>query len=489
MVWQFIKKYSVYLQMALFLALIYSLHFYNYLLFHSFAELLSVVVAFTIFILAWNSRDYFDNKILFFYAMAMLPLAVIDTLHTFAFKGVSIFEGITANEPTQLWLIGRYFFSISLLAAPFVAEKIQKKENILYGMVAALAVVLVSFFTFGFFPDAYIEGTGLTPFKIYSEYAFILMMGGALYGLYRQKGRFDREVYRYVTLAIGAAIVSEFMFTLYFAVTDEFNLLGHLFKIVTFLFFYTGIVEINMMQPYRLMFKNLNDLNIAKSEFLSIASHQLKNPLSIILLTTDVMKMDTPLSADTSAHHAYLNDISGAVTRMKKIIDTLLNAAKIELGVAKVHEEDISLAPFIRENIEELERLAQEKNLSIVDDLDERDLPDITSDRQLLSIVFENILSNAIKYSKPGGTVTVSITLSPHLAIHVKDTGYGIPEHQQSQILRNNFRGDNIAQTVKDGTGLGLYMVKKIADKIGLDISFTSKENEGTMFTITFIKP
>ncbi|MFA6278719.1 MAG: MASE3 domain-containing protein [Candidatus Paceibacterota bacterium] len=483
---RFLKTYGTYLQLLLILALVYSLHLYNYLLFHSFAELLSIVVAFTIFIVAWNSRNYLDNKTLFFVAMAMLPLAVIDSLHTFAFKGVFIFENITANMPTQLWLIGRYFFSIALLAAPFVADKIKKKEFILYGMIGILAAILLLFFTFHLFPDAYIEGRGLTSFKIYSEYVIILMMGGALYGFYTKRDRLDREVYRYIVFAIVSAIISEFMFTLYFAVTDEFNLLGHIFKIITFFFLYAGLIEINMMEPYRLMFKNLNDLNIAKSEFLSLASHQLKNPLSVILLSADMMKTDVSFSTSFPLYHRYTDDISHAVFRMKKIIDTLLNVTKIELGIAEVKEESVDPTVLIQETITELERIAKERNVSITNRVEGMILPCIKSDQQLLSIVFENILSNAIKYSRPNSNVEITAIAKPTLTIIVRDSGYGIPDKQQSQILKSNFRGDNVTSLIKDGSGMGLYMTKKIADKINVGISFESKENEGTVFRLLF---
>lgn len=486
MLWSHIRTHGTYLQLIGILALVYSLHAYNYLLFHSFAELLSIVVASAIFIMTWNSRDYFDNKILFFVAMAMLPLAVIGSLHTFAFKGVSIFEHATANMPTQLWLISRYFFSGTLLVAPFVADKIKKKEFILYGMIGILAIILLLFFGFHLFPDAYIEGRGLTPFKIYSEYVIILMLGGALYGFYKKRNLFDREVYRYVVLAIVSAILSDFMFTLYFVVTDEFNLLGHLFGIITFFFLYAGLMEINMMNPYRLMFKGLNDLNTAKSEFLSLASHQLKNPLSIILLSADMMKTDESFSVSYPTYHRYAGDISDAVLRMKKIIDTLINVTKIELNMAEIREESVDPVILISGTVAELERLAKERNISIVNNVKGEGLPLLQSDRQLLSIVLENILSNAIKYSKPGGKVEICAQKKPAFAITVRDDGYGIPESQQSKIFKENFRGDNVTPFIKDGNGLGLCMAKKIADKIKVDISFESKENEGTAFTVTF---
>jgi signal transduction histidine kinase len=482
----FIKTYSIYLQLLSILGLVYVLHIYNYLLFHSFAELLSIVIAFSIFIIAWNSRDYFENKILFFIAMSMLPVAVISALHTFSFKGVSIFDGITANVPTQLWLIGRYFFSGSLLIAPFIADKIKKKGFILYGMIGILASILILFFAFHFFPDAYVEGHGLTVFKIYSEYVIIALLGGALYGFYTKRGQFDREVYRYIVFAIISAMISEFMFTLYFIVTDEFNLLGHIFQITTFFFLYAGLVEINMMDPYRLMFKSLNDLNTTKSEFLSLASHQLKNPLSVILLSADMMHTDESFSTVDPHYHRYAGDIRYAVLRMKKIIDTLLNTTKIELGIAEIKKEYIDPALLIRETIAELERLAKENGVLVESIIEEGDLPTIQSDRQLLGIVFENILSNAIKYSRPNERVEVAVVMEPRFAISVRDYGYGIPENQRSKILRDNFRGDNVAGLMKEGSGLGLYMVKKIADKINVAISFESTEGEGTTFTLTF---
>jgi signal transduction histidine kinase len=113
------------------------------------------------------------------------------------------------------------------------------------------------------------------------------------------------------------------------------------------------------------------------------------------------------------------------------------------------------------------------------------DIPLIPLDLNLVKIVVQNLITNAIRYTPPKGTVKVSISRVGEMAtLTVTDTGVGIPEVQQSSVFKKMFRASNAVKTVPDGTGLGLYISKSIVEQFGGDISFVSKEGGGTTFTV-----
>ena len=172
------KKSVAFIAGILILFGLYLSSFYNYLLFHNLAEIFSIVVAWAIFILAWNTRRIMDNNYLLFIGIAYLFIGALDLVHTLGYRGMGIFHGYTANLPTQLWVAARYMESLSLLIAPlFLARRLRADlVLIIYALVTAL--VLGSVFYWHIFPTCFVEGIGLTPFKKISEYIISIILSG-----------------------------------------------------------------------------------------------------------------------------------------------------------------------------------------------------------------------------------------------------------------------------------------------------------------------
>ncbi|MFN3479839.1 MAG: MASE3 domain-containing protein [Thermodesulfovibrionales bacterium] len=234
---------------------------YSYLLFHSLAELFSVSIAFSIFILAWNSRRFFQNRFLQIIAVGYSFSGIIDLIHTLAYKGISVFEGYGTNLPTQLWIAARYVQAITLfIAASMPYEKnIQKgisynKLFLFYGAIVSL--LLWSIFS-GIFPACFIEGFGLTTFKKVSEYVISLLVFVAILQLYRKREYLESNIFRLIILSFASLIGSEMAFTLYRDAYGFFNLLGHYIKILSYYFIYKAIVVKGLMEPYDLLFRDL----------------------------------------------------------------------------------------------------------------------------------------------------------------------------------------------------------------------------------------
>ncbi|MGC9435498.1 MAG: MASE3 domain-containing protein [Methanomicrobiales archaeon] len=241
---------------------------YSYLLFHTTAELFSIIIAGAIFIIAWNSREYLDNQYLLFLGIGYLFIAGIDLVHTLAYSGMNIFTGYGANLPTQLWIAGRSLEAATLIAAPLMIRR--RLYARLLGVVyaAIFALLMASIFWWGIFPDCYIEGAGLTPFKIYAEYVISGALALSILFLWQRREAFERDILDLVILSIIATIGSEIAFTFYVSVYGFSNLVGHLLKIISFALIYFALVESGIRRPYDLIFRNLkqNEEELRRSE-------------------------------------------------------------------------------------------------------------------------------------------------------------------------------------------------------------------------------
>ncbi len=232
---------------------------YSYNLFHSLAEIFSISVGVGIFIVTWNSRRVLQNGYLMFLGLAFFFTAILDTFHTLAYKGMGVFIGYDANLPTQLWIAARYLQSISLLMAPIFLRFMPNMAIAMMSYIAIVAFIFLSIFVWGIFPTCYVEGAGLTTFKVVSEYVICVILVMSLYMLVRNRERFNSDIFKWLVLSIGFTIASELVFTSYVNVHDFFNLIGHLFKIGSFYFVYKAILETGIRQPYEMIFRELSD--------------------------------------------------------------------------------------------------------------------------------------------------------------------------------------------------------------------------------------
>jgi PAS domain S-box-containing protein len=230
---------------------------YNYLLFHSMAEIFSIVVAFGIFLLAWNSRRFADNTYLPFIGIAYLFVAGMDLLHTLAFKGMGVFESEGSNLATQLWISARYIESASLLLATFLIGRKLRVRLTLAGYAALTALLLTSIFYWHVFPTCFVEGPGLTAFKKVSEYIICFLLLISIVMLLRQRRAFEPHILHLLIASMGVTITSELAFTLYVNVEGLPNLIGHYLKIVSFYLIYKAIIQTGLTKPFALLLRDL----------------------------------------------------------------------------------------------------------------------------------------------------------------------------------------------------------------------------------------
>ncbi|MGB8336214.1 MAG: MASE3 domain-containing protein [Desulfobacterales bacterium] len=241
---------------------LYLTTFVNYLLFHSLAEIFSIVVAFSFFTITWTSRNYIKNQYLLFIGIAYLFIAFLDLLHTLAYKGMPIFTDY-AYYANQLWIGARYLESVTLLVAFYFlkVDKAFKTERIFFAYTILTVLLVLSIFDWKIFPVCFIDGIGLTAFKKISEYLICLLLLGSVILLYKNRNRFEPNVFRALLLSIFCTIVSELAFTFYVSNYGFSNLVGHYFKLFSFYLIYKAIIETGVQKPYEIIFKELDASN------------------------------------------------------------------------------------------------------------------------------------------------------------------------------------------------------------------------------------
>lgn len=245
---------------AMFVVLLTLLAFtslFDFLLTHSIAEVFGVAASLTIAAVVLNSRGTIENNYLRILGVSYLFTAVIEMLHMLAYRGIGIFPD-SSDLPTQLWLAFRSIQAVTLVVAPLAIGRKLSWTAIITGYALVTSAVLAAIFL-GLFPSAYVEPTGLTPFKIHSEYLIIGLaaLGGIL--LFLRRSWFDRRIHHLLMAAVVMFILAELMFTLYGSVYSAINTLGHLFMLAEYFLVFMAIVHTGIGEPTRLLYRELRD--------------------------------------------------------------------------------------------------------------------------------------------------------------------------------------------------------------------------------------
>ncbi len=262
------------------------------------------------------------------------------------------------------------------------------------------------------------------------------------------------------------------------------NAVGRLFPIAGILSPLKGAENIKgFVFSFRDITKD-KEIDVAKTEFVSLASHQLRTPLSTINWYAEML-VNGDAGILSEEQKEYLDEIMHANKRMIGLVNALLNVSQIELGVFEVIAKPVNVIKIARIVLAELEGSIKEKQL-IIEEVYDNKMPFIMGDAHYMKIILQNLVTNAVKYSPVGGKIELHISKNDsELLIKVVDMGCGIPESARSRIFLKLFRADNIKAIDTSGNGLGLYLVKLIVDKSGGKIWFKSQENRGTTFYVT----
>jgi len=237
------------------------LSYCNYLVFHTVVELYTIIVSCIVALIVYNTYRTFENNFFLVLGISFAFSGLFDFIHTLAYPGIGIFPNAGNNLAPQMWLIARFIDSASLLAASsLMFRTIRPVRLLIFGGCLSLAL-LSAVFVWDEFPVCFVEGSGLTPFKIISEYIISALIGLAIIGLIRNRRSFHANVYDYLLASYLMTIVSELSFTLYDHMYGFSNMIGHLSKFTAYYFLYRAIVKTSLKEPHNLLFYKITKTN------------------------------------------------------------------------------------------------------------------------------------------------------------------------------------------------------------------------------------
>jgi signal transduction histidine kinase len=222
-----------------------------------------------------------------------------------------------------------------------------------------------------------------------------------------------------------------------------------------------------------------------KSEFISIAAHQLRTPLSAIKWSLK-MVLDGDLGKPTEEMNEFITKSYKTNERMIRLVNDLLNVSRIEEGRFFYKFSPLNLVEFINGVVLDFIPLCKDKKIAITWSPPKENIPLIQGDADHLRLAIQNLLDNALKYTPNNGMITISlqkVKSKGELILRIKDTGVGIPQDEQERIFSKFYRGTNVIKLQTDGSGLGLFIVKNIIERHDGTVTFDSTE-KGTTFTI-----
>jgi len=226
-------------------------------------------------------------------------------------------------------------------------------------------------------------------------------------------------------------------------------------------------------------------VNKLKSDFVSVASHQLRTPLSAIIWEIELLLSKNKKGLNERQKKS-LETISSLSRRMARLVNDLLDVTRIDQNRLMLRKEIINIVDITEKSIEDLSSLSTSRSINIEFNVNKKRIPKITGDPERIRLVIENLLNNAIKYVVKRGKIEIKIVRRDNFVVFsIRDNGVGIPDEQQSQVFDKFFRSDNVVKYQTEGTGLGLYIAKNIVEQTGGKIWFQSIENVGSVFSFS----
>jgi len=219
-----------------------------------------------------------------------------------------------------------------------------------------------------------------------------------------------------------------------------------------------------------------------KSDFVSFVTHQLRTPLAGIKWMLELAAQEPALPADAAS---FVQDARDAAQRLIGLVNNLLDISRLEGGKLTIPLQDVRIGVLTRGVLDEMGPLIEDRGhrLSIAGDAD---VPLVKADPQLLHQVLLNLVSNAVQYTPPGGTIAIAMGREGQLARwSITDSGIGIPEASRARLFEKFYRAENVTAIETEGTGLGLYLVRLTMEQLGGQVSYVSEEGKGSTFAIT----
>lgn len=480
-----------FLSVAIFLYYVSTL---DYLVFHSFAETLSIGISLAIFIIMYNASGIVSNNYLRIIGMAYFFIALLDMLHTLSYEGMILFDSghYYAN---QTWVATRFFEAVVMTCGFYFIGKKRKKpvsEKLLIILYSAVtSVIVLTIFYWDVFPECFIAGVGQTKFKIYSEYVISFVFLANLLFLIKKKEYFTKKVYDNLKLSFIFYTATELAFTLYVSNYGFSNLIGHYFKLLAFYFSYRALVETSIKEPYNTIFNELKknneyleETNKTKDRLFSIIGHDLRSPLAGIGSLLDLISLETEEN-DYSRIKEYTAIMKKSSTRVIDLLDNLLDWSRSQNNSLHIKNESFSIDKLIEDNLDFFGNVIKLKNIEMAYIKNETGMLAV-ADMMMITTVLRNLLNNDIKFTPMHGKIAVNAKQAgEYVEISVSDTGIGIKEDNKDKLFNFTTNISTYGTEGEKGTGLGLVLCRDFVEKNGGTIWFESEYGKGSTFYFT----
>ncbi|CAA7620589.1 putative Response regulator receiver:ATP-binding region, ATPase-like:Histidine kinase A, N-terminal [Magnetospirillum sp. LM-5] len=486
----------------------------DYLAAHQAIETFSAVVAMLIFGIGWHAHRYDRPGNFTVLAVSFLGVAALTVCHSMSYTGMPTF--ITPSGPEKgiaFWLSMRFLAVVGLISAALMPWRPFRWAR-WHRWLLAFALAFVALVIWGVLwhqdklPRTFIPGQGLTPLKVVVEIGLSVMFLVAAILFWRRRTISHRH-----WLAGGSWVMglSGAFFVLYTNPFDIYNQIGHLYVVVGYGLLYQGLFIGTIHEPYEQLSDSrklleqshaqleervsqrtaeLRDAvaaadraNQAKSDFLSSMSHELRTPLNAVLGFAQLLQTGRsgPLTEKQSRQ---LDHIVKGGQHLLDLISEVLDLARIEAGKLSLSVEPVAPAALLDECLA-LARASAQRSGVTVGDWQVQDHRAVLIDYTRFKQVLLNLMSNAVKYNRPQGTVTLSVAPGApgYVRFVVTDTGPGIPESHRSELFQPFSRlGAELSEV--EGTGIGLTITRRLIEAMDGRIDFSSVMGEGASFWV-----
>ncbi len=474
-----------------------------YLTLHTLTELLSIVIGMTVSIVAWYNYQQKRELPELLICLVFLAVSLMDFAHCMSYNGMpDFFTPNSVNKASTYWVTARIIQAVGILAVVSAKRlKIESKLNVavFFFITVIVSTALVAYIAVGApqWPPMYKAGVGQTTAKVVLEYVIIVVEMAALVYMVLKKHKDIEEIYLEAALIFG--IFSEVAFTMYSSAYDTYNLVGHIYKIASFIcilrgLFVTSVIRLHesnrVLREQQQKLSEINTqlarINKLKTDFLANTNHELRTPLTAIIAFTELL-MDRETGPLNEIQQDYLQEINDSSQKLLREINNLLDLSRIEAGKVKVHLERAMIEEVISSVLRQLIPVFNQKNQKIVTGISS-DIPAIVMDVEKIKKVLVNLLSNAHKFTPQGGSIAIESEISQDrqdLIVRVLDNGIGLSGEQVTRIFDRFYQVENSLTNKQHGTGLGLTLVKHFVELHNGRVWVSSDPGKGSIFSFT----
>jgi signal transduction histidine kinase len=464
---------------------------------HAIVEAAIMAMALATFAVQWfaaGARDFQEarGRLL---GVSFLGMGLLELLHLLAYPGMpGVFGAATVERGIFYWFAARSWILLALLVVLFLRPDSDSRFLRRRWLVPLAVLVVVALAALDIALPAertwfYVPGTGLTPLKVVVEWTLAL---AAFWGAWLASRR-DRSLpgegsAGKISLAFVAMGLAEVSLSIYRDPYDLLNMTGHVYLAACFWFLFDALFVATLLRPHRdlealrahvedelvVTIRRLERMREQREDFLRAVSHDLRNPLQVVLLQADRISRAAP---DLVALRRPVAAIRFAGRRMERMLRDLTDAARLEVGELALNRESVPLRGFV-DHLLEVEQGVLDSS-RVRNEVDPA-LPPLDVDPDRLDRILVNLLGNALKYSE--GEIRLGAEVDGERArITVVDQGAGIPAGDLERLFERYYRGH---RHEGEGLGLGLFIVKGLVEAHGGTIEAASTSGVGSTFTV-----